>query len=282
MNSLSRRDFLRASAVGAGLAAFQFRAEEQAARLPVSIQLYTLRDLMKGDFDGTLKKVAEIGYPAVEFAGFGRYGSKPQELRALLDGLGMTCSGSHEGFGGVKNNPAGRAEFIQALGGKHLTVPSMPKEFREGGKDGCRRFAEEMNAMGEAVAKAGSVLSYHNHNFEFTKVEDKSLFDWMFEVMDPKLVKLEVDVFWVKKGGLEPVEFIQQNRDRIALLHMKDMAKDNGTFAPVGTGSLDMAGIVAAGKDAGCDWYVVEEDKCREPELEAIATSFGNLKALLG
>jgi len=282
MYSLSRRDFLRTSAIGAGLAALPLGAEESAARLPISIQLYTLRELMKQDFDGTLKKVAEAGYPAVEFAGFGSYGKKPQELRALLDGLGMTCSGSHEGFGGVKNNPAGRAEFIQALGGKHLTVPSLPKEFREGGKDGYRKFAEEMNVMGEAVAKAGSVLSYHNHSFEFAKVEDKSLFDWMLEAMDPKLVKLEVDTYWVKKGGVDPAEFIRPHRDRIALLHMKDMAKDNGTFAPVGTGSMDIAGIVAADKEVGCDWYVVEQDSCREPVLEAVTTSFGNLKALLG
>ena len=83
---------------------------------------------------------------------------------------------------------------VITLGGKHLTVPSLPKEFRDGGKDGYLRFAEKMNAKGDAVAKAGGVLSYHNHSFEFKQVEGKSLFEWMLSELDPKLVKLEVDV----------------------------------------------------------------------------------------
>ncbi|MDX9979308.1 MAG: sugar phosphate isomerase/epimerase [Lentisphaeria bacterium] len=282
MHSLSRREFLRVGALGAGLAALPLRAEGLGAPPPIGLQLYTLRDLMKEDFDGTLKRVAEIGYPAVEFAGFGRYGGKPQELRALLDGLGLVCCGSHEGLGGIERQPAARAEFVQALGGRHLVVPSLPKEFRDGGKDGYRQFGERMNALGEAVAKAGGVLSYHNHAFEFAKDGDKTLFDWMLEAMDPELVKLEVDVFWVKNGGIEPGEFIRRHRERIALLHMKDLAADDGSFAPVGTGTLDMADIAKAGGEAGCDWYIVEQDACRQPPLEAVALSLGNLKALLG
>jgi sugar phosphate isomerase/epimerase len=279
MQSVSRRDFLRVSAIGAGLATLPLHAAEEDKKLPISVQLYTLRDLMKQDFDGTLRQVAELGYPAVEFAGFGPHGSKPKELRAFMDELGITCSGSHEGFGGVKKSPEGRAEFIKTLGGKHLTVPSLPKEFRDGGKDGYQRFAAEMNKMGEAMAKVDCQLSYHNHNFEFKQADGKNLFEWMIAELDPKFVKLEVDVFWVKKGGVEPAEFIKQHSDYIALLHMKDMV--DGKFAPVGTGSLDMKGIVAAGKEAGCDWYVVEQDRCDGSPLESIKTSIGSLTTLL-
>jgi sugar phosphate isomerase/epimerase len=279
MQSVSRRDFLRASAVGAGLAAMPFHAAEEDKKLPISVQLYTLRDLMKKDWAGTVREVAKLGYPAVEFAGFGPYGRKPKELRAFMDELGITCSGSHEGFGGVKKSPEGRAEFIKTLGGKHLTVPSLPKEFREAGKEGFQRFAGEMNKIGEAMAKVGCQLSYHNHNFEFKQADGKSLFEWMIAELDPKFVKLEVDVFWVKKGGVEPAEFIRKNSEYIALLHMKDMA--NGSFAPVGTGSLDMKAIVAAGKEAGCDWYVVEQDRCTGSPLESIKTSLASLKTLL-
>ena len=281
MNPVSRRQFLRAGAVGAGLAAMPFRAAEDGAKLPISIQLYTLRNLMRKDFDGTLKKVAELGYPAVEFAGYGARSGRPKKLRAFLDDLGMVCSGAHEGFGGIQRNATARAEFIQTLGGKHLTVPSLPKEFRNGGKDGYRTFGDKMNALGEACAKAGCTLSYHNHAFEFKQVEGKSLFEWMLGEMDPKLVKLEVDVFWVKKGGVEPADFIEQHNDRIALLHMKGMAKESGRFAPVGTGSMDTAAIVAAGKEAKCDWYVVEQDRCWQPELDAVKISLENLKVLL-
>ena len=282
MISVTRRQFLRAGAVGAGLAAMPFRAAEDAAKPRIGLQLYTLRDPMRRDFDGTLRKVAEMGYPAVEFAGFGGYGRKPQELRAFLDGLGMACCGSHEGFGGVQANPAGRAEFVQALGAKHLTVPSLPKEFRDGGKEGYRSFAAKMNAIGEAVAKAGGVLSYHNHAFEFKQEDGKSLFEWMIAELDPKLVKLEVDVFWVKKGGVDPAAFVRQHKAHVALLHMKDMAKEDGSFAPVGAGTLDLAGVVAAGKEAQCDWYIVEQDRCRQPPLEAVKISLGNLTVLLG
>lgn len=281
MQSLSRREVLRLGALGAGLAAFPLGAEEPVARLPIGLQLYTLRELMREDFTGTLRRVAELGYPAVEFAGFGPFTRKPEELRALLDDLGMVCCGSHEGFGGLERQPAARAEFLRILGSPHLVVPSLPREFREQGKDGYRAFGERMNALGGAVAEAGGVLSYHNHAFEFASAEDQTLFDWMLAEMDPGRVKLEVDVYWVEKGGVNPGTFIRQHRERVALLHMKDIAADDGSFAPVGAGTLDMADIVQAGREAGCDWYIVEQDRCRQPPLEAVAASLGNLKNLL-
>jgi sugar phosphate isomerase/epimerase len=245
----------------------------------VGIQLYTLRDLMQDDYAGTVKKVAQIGYDAVEFAGYGEYSAK--EIKALLDDTGLRCAGTHEGFEKLQNQLDETIEFNLEIGSTYIVCPAMPEEWRNGGADSYLAFGEKLNGIGESVKKSGLQLCYHNHAFEFEKAEDKYLIDHLFESMDADLVKAEVDVYWVAKAGVDPAAFIQRYAGRCPLLHMKDMAEKDGTFAPVGTGVLDFPQIIEAGREAGVVWHIVEQDRTERPALEAIQISLKNMKALL-
>ena len=248
---------------------------------PVGLQLYTLRDLMSKDFAGTVTKVAEIGYDAVEFAGYG--GMSSSEVKKLLDDLGIVCAGTHEGYAGLSGgNLDSTIEFNASIGNGFIVCPSMPGEFRKKGADGFKAFGEKMNGIGKKVNAAGMRLCYHNHSFEFGEAGDGHLIDYLLEATDPDLVGLEVDVYWVKHGGVDPAAFIRSHADRCDMLHMKDMADDeNKSFAPVGTGTLDMTGIIQAGRAVGADWYVVEQDRTKLPPLEAVEISLKNMRSLL-
>lgn len=286
-STLDRRSFLgttaaftAAGAVSALTGMHSVYAASKSKNLPVGLQLYTLRDIMQKDFTGTLKKVAEIGYDAVEFAGYG--GMNAKDLKKLLDDLGLIVSGTHEGFENMEKNPDATIEFNAAIGCPNIVCPAMPGEWRNKGGDGFRTFGERLTAMGKKVKAAGMQFVYHNHNFEFEKDGDTFLIDRLLETADPGVVKLEVDVYWVKYAGVDPVQFISSHASRCGMIHMKDMADDSDrSFAPVGTGVIDLQGIVKAAKAAGVKWFVVEQDRTKQPPLEAVTISLKNMRKLL-
>lgn len=282
---MKRREFAKTlAAAGAALTlpgVSSFGCSSANKEIPVAIQLYTVRSLAKEDWPGAVKKVAEIGYDAVEFAGFG--GLEAKEVKKLVDDLGLLVAGSHEGFQGLANDTQARIDFNLAIGNKNLVVPSMPGEWRKEGEDSIKRFAEEMNKIGEKVNAAGAQLSYHNHAFEFeTKFGDKTMWDVIFGNTEPELVKAELDVAWAKRGGFEPADLIRQHSDRIKMLHMKDaLVEQDFKLTPVGLGTVDIKGTIAAAKETGVEWYIVEQDHCEGPVEEAIAISVKNMKELL-
>ena len=285
-SQVSRREFtkkliLASSTIGlSALAARCSKNEQDQVDFPIGIQLYTVRELTKTDFTGTITKIAKMGYDAVEFAGYGNL-TAPQ-VKALLDDLGLQCAGTHEGFGNLDNNLQERIDFNLAIGNEYIVCPSMPEEWRQNGADGIKAFAEKMNTFGQKIKAAGMQLCYHNHAFEFEKVNDKYIIDHLFEATDHDLVKSELDVYWVVRGGEDPVSFLQNHAGRCPLLHMKDMANDKDkSFAPVGTGTLDMKAIIDMAKKTGAKWFIVEQDRTKLPVLEAIEISLHNLRELL-
>ncbi len=284
-NPITRRDFgkqLMVAGAAATLSAsfLQGCGSRTKSKLPIALQLYTVRDLMKDDFPGTLTQVAKIGYQAVEFAGFG--GLSVQEVKKLLTDLQLECAGSHVGFEQLESGLESTLAFHQEIGCKYVVCPSMPGSLAEKGVEGIREFAAKLNEIGAKLKEAGVQLCYHNHSFEFKMVEDKLLIDHLFAAADPQYVRAEVDVYWVQHGGQDPAAFLRKYAGRCPLLHMKDMTGgEKKTFAPVGTGILDMRGIVRAAKETGAVWYIVEQDRSEEPILQAIATSLKNMKELL-
>lgn len=256
-------------------------AVEAKKPLPVGLQLYTLRDLMQKDFVGTIKKVAEIGYDAVEFAGYG--GMTAKDLKKLLDDCGLICAGTHEGFENLEKNTDQTIAFNAGIGCPNIVVPGMPGEYRDKGAEGFRKFGERLTEIGRKVKAAGMKFAYHNHNFEYVKDGDVYLIDRLFETADPSIVTQEVDVYWVKYAGVDPIQYIKAHAARCSMIHMKDMADDaDRSFAPVGTGVIDLAGIVKASRAAGVEWFVVEQDRTKEPPLDAVTVSLKNMKKLLG
>jgi sugar phosphate isomerase/epimerase len=276
----SRREFGKMSLL-AGALGLTRTGLAQKKKLPIGLQLYTLRDLMKDDFKGTIEKVAKIGYSAVEFAGYGNLTAI--EISKLLNDLGLKCCGSHEGYDNLVTATIDKTiEFNKAIGNTYVVCPSMPGEFREKGADGIKAFADDMNIAGEKIKKAGMHLCYHNHDFEFKMVENKTLYDLLLERADAKLVMMEIDTYWVKYANVDPMALIKRLKGRCPLLHMKDMTKtEPPTFAPVGMGMMDIKGIVKAGRNSGTVWYIVEQDRCQGPALEAVSFSFANLTTIV-
>jgi sugar phosphate isomerase/epimerase len=287
---ISRREFARQIAV-AGSSVVGLNAisqislsaaenKEKGNLSLVGLQLYTVRDLTKKDFAGTLKKVAEIGYDAVEFAGFGDL--KAPEVKQLIAELKLKAAGSHEAIDRLQKEVDQVIEFNKTIGNHYVVCPYLPDPWQKRGSTGFKEFAGLLEAAGEKIKAAGLQLCYHNHNFEFKKEGEKYLLDFLFEACKADIVKAEVDAYWVKFAGLDPVEFLQNQAGRCKLIHMKDMTTDGKkSFAPVGTGLMDFKGIIQTARKTGVDWFIVEQDQTSQPVLEAITISLKNMRQLL-
>jgi sugar phosphate isomerase/epimerase len=165
------------------------------------------------------------------------------------------------------------------VGSKYIVCPYMPDDRRVDG-DAWKRVAEELNGIGETCAKHGLTLCYHNHSFEFEKFNGEYGLDILYGNSDPKYLQAELDLYWVKRGGESPVEYVEKYANRLPLLHIKDMANDaEQSFAEFGNGILDWDAILPAAEKAGAQWYIVEQDVCKRPCLESVEISFKNLQA---
>jgi len=243
----------------------------------IALQLYSVRDLAQQDMLGTLRRVGAVGYPAVEFAGYG--GVPTAEIRALLDSLGMKTAGVHVPLADLQSNPKQVFADLYTLGCEYAVVPWVGEEYR-GSDAGVQQLASTLNDLGALCHAEGLQLAYHNHNFEFAAGEGPTMWDRLTAATDPNLVALELDIYWAAFAGADPLALIDRYASRLALLHLKDMTADaTRAYAPVGTGTLPWPEILAAGAAAGVKWYVVEQDKSSDP-LADTALSLRNLEQL--
>ena len=225
----------------------------------VALQLYTMREQAAEDLAGTLARVAEIGYTAVEFAGF--YGHAATDVRGMLDANGLRAVAAHVPITDFEGRFDGVVEDMKTLGCNWAIVPFLPPELR--GADRLDELAEKFGAWGQQVADAGMRFAYHNHDFEFAEKfpNGEPLFHELIERTAPGIVSFELDAYWVVRGGYDPVDVLTDHADRISLLHLKDANKDDPTDdAPFGDGSLDWTAILAASRAAGIEYYIVEQD----------------------
>jgi sugar phosphate isomerase/epimerase len=250
------------------------------AKIPVAVQLYSVRDLTAKDFAGTVKEIARIGYAGVELAGFGNL-KTPQEAKKALDDAGLKVCGNHVGFESLESNLNAVLDGNEILGNKMIVCPSLP-EARRKDAAGWKQVAASLNNIGAACQKRGFELAYHNHAFEFARFEGQTGMDILFGNTDPNLVKAELDLFWVKFADVDPAAYTKQLGKRVALLHMKDMAAGaEKKFAPVGTGIVDFRAVLTAAAQLPIKAYIVEQDNTYgQPPMQAVATSFANLKKL--
>jgi sugar phosphate isomerase/epimerase len=249
------------------------------SKLPISVQLYTVRSLMQKDFAGTIKEVAKIGYKAVELAGFGPH--SPAEVKKICADAGVAISGAHVGIEAMEKDVNKALDEQATLGNTNVIVPYLGNEYRT--IDGYRKAAASMNKIAAECQKRGMELAYHNHSFEFDKLDGgQTGFDILYNNSDPKLVKAELDVYWLKHGGQDPVAIINRFGPRTLILHLKDMAAGpERKFAPVGEGILDFNAILDAAANNGVKYGAVEQDDTYGVNpLDAIKTSFTNLQKL--
>jgi sugar phosphate isomerase/epimerase len=249
------------------------------AKLGIAAQLYTARDLLAKDYAGTLQQVAKIGYRNIEMAGYGNLKTAKEVAKVHADN-GIKVIGNHVGVDALEKDPNSVFDDNEAVGNKRLIIPWLAEEKRKTADD-WKAFAQTMTKLAQVCVKRGFVFGYHNHSFEFQKFDGKAGFDIFWEAADPA-VKSELDVYWVKHGGQDPVAYINKLGSRVVLLHLKDMAAGpEQRFAPVGSGILDFPAIIAAAEKVGTSFGIVEQDNCYGiSPIEAMKTSFENLKKI--
>ena len=243
----------------------------------ISLQLYTVREHTAKDMVGTLRSLAEMGYTAVEFAGYG--GLSPEDLRPVLDDLGLRASGAHVPLGSWEADPEGVVADMHALGSAHAVVPIVPPERRDAAS--VARLAEDFDRWGDLCCSGGLTFSYHNHAFEFAPFSDgTTMWEVLVRETDPNLVHLELDLYWVRYGGADPESVLRDLGERVSLVHLKDMAADERrSDLPVGEGTMPWPRLLQAADDAGVEWFVAEQDNPRD-ELEDARTSLRHLQGL--
>lgn len=244
------------------------------SKIPVGIQLYTLREDCAKDFRATIRAVAEIGYQGVELAG--ETGLSIKETKMLLEENNLEVAGSHHAIDQLQGDLDQVIEYNLRIGNSRIVCPYLPQEFQDKGAEGYRAAARILDEAGARLRRDGLSLSYHNHSFEFGGKENGQYFlDLLLALASPENLLAELDTYWVRHGGESPVEYINRYAGRVDLLHIKDMAGDpNRSFAEVGSGILDWDGIFTAAEKAGVKWLLVEQDTCPGPPIQSARKSF--------
>lgn len=255
-------------------------ADETNTKTQIAVQLYTVRDLTDKDFAGAVKQVAEIGYRNVELAGYGS-AKDAKTARAALDAAGLKAVSGHYGIDLLTKNIEQVADDAEALGMDMVVCPFLPENLRKEAKN-YEEVAKLLNAAGNVLHQKGVELLYHNHAFEFAKFGDKTGLDIIFDNTEHHLLKAEIDIYWVKRAGEDPLKWMEKFGERTRMLHLKDMAAGaDSKFAPVGTGVIDFKAILAAADRYGVRYGAVEQDNTYDVKpLDAIRASFENLKKL--
>ncbi len=239
----------------------------------IGLQLYTVRKMMQRDVVATLSAVSAIGYREVEFAGL--FGRTPVAMRKILDSNHLVAPSSHVSLQEIRDDWARTLDGAVALGQKFIVCPWIDQQERT--PDGMERVARDFNTAGEAALKAGLQFAYHNHEFDFRLVNGAMPYATILAKTDPKLVKLELDLFWVVQGGQDPLAYLEKYPGRFPLVHVKDRTAD-GKMADVGQGVIDFRKIFAkAGK--GIEHYFVEHDEPASP-LDDARISYEYLRNL--
>ena len=234
---------------------------------PVAIQVYSVREDAKADLRATLAKIKEMGYDGVEFAGL--YGHTAEEVKAMCAEVGLVPVSAHVPYLDMVKDPEGVLGTYAAIGCKYVAIPHLNEELRPG----TEKFPEVMKniaMLGKVANRLGLTLLYHNHDFEFIKINGKYGLDTLYETVPADLLKTELDVCWVKVGGEEPAAYIKKYSGRAPVVHLKDFYGEKSEsmyeligfeFRPLGKGLQNFPPILEAAKEAGTEWVVVEQDR---------------------
>jgi sugar phosphate isomerase/epimerase len=248
-------------------------------RMGIGLQMYTLRDVTATDFEGTLRKVAAMGYEGVEFAGYG--GIEAESLRDLLQELKLTAIGSHISLQALDTNLENEIAFLKTIGANYAICPWLPLEERD--SESWRGHLVKFEQFGKRFREEGITFAYHNHDFEFeVEIDGEIVFDALYARIAPEHLQVEMDIGWVQYSGKDPLAYIKKYTDRLPLLHLKDFrAGEKGKgidTVELGRGDLPLVPIIGAASEANVEWLIVEQDTCANPPLESVAESMEWLK----
>ena len=240
------------------------------------LQLYTVRDLLRADMNGTLRSIAEIGYREVELAGFAAGSARLMQER--LKHYRLNAPSMHTSYGRLRGDFDAVLEDARSLEATFIVCPWIDAEQRQTADD-WKAVCQTLNTVGKVARGHGLSLAYHNHDVEFVPfAAGTTPFDLMLRQTDPRDVKVELDIYWAAKAGIDPVRCLKENAGRIALVHLKDMAAD-GAITELGAGVLPMEQIIRSALSVGVAHLFVEQDDPPDP-LRSIGTSLHFLKRL--
>jgi sugar phosphate isomerase/epimerase len=246
----------------------------------VAAQLYTLRDFLKtpDDIARTLPKVAALGYRAVQLSALGPI--DPRELKQILDRAGLTVCATHVGYERLRDDLDAVVEEHRILGCRYVAIGGLPQEYRNA--DGYHRFAREASEVARRMKERGLTFGYHNHSFELEKFDGKTGLEILYSESDPAAFTAEIDTYWIQHGGGDPAWWVRRVAGRSPLVHLKDMVMRGRAqlMAEVGEGNLNWPAILQACREAGVEWYIVEQDTCQRDPFESLGISLRNLQAM--
>lgn len=287
MNDVSRRSFLKAAgAAGAAMALNNQFLSAQVKHVPVGLQLYSVRELLPKDFDGTLHQLSAVGIKEVEAAGY--YKKTAAEFRHSMDAAGLRCVSTHHALMELKPKLDEWIEYGHNLGLEYIIcswagVHRDPTHKGEMTLDDWRYAADEFNKIGEKVKAAGMTFGYHNHFVEFKTEGDVVFYDELLKRTDPKLVVFEMDCGWVVVGGHNPVEYLSKTPERFPLLHVKDFVKQpDGKFKNVvmGRGIIDYKPILQAA--TGLKHYFIEQEEFQGEPFANLRDDVEYMRKIMG
>lgn len=290
---MKRRTFIGTSVAATLAAKASFAGGMPKMVRPIGVQLYTVRDAMKSDFEGTIDKVAATGYKEVEFAGY--FDKSPKDIRAILDKNGLAAPSCHVPYSTLENSWPQALEAAGVIGHKMIVNPWIEVAQRNS-SDGWKKAAELFNKCGESAKKAGIQFAYHNHTFEFqqaTGLDGKLPYDYLLANCDKDLVKMELDLCWITVAGKDPIKYFNENPGRFPAVHVKDIKqlpkpedapttgpdRQMGFLTDVGSGVIPWKNIFANSGKAGIQHYFVEQDNPSDP-FASIKNSYDFLSKL--
>jgi sugar phosphate isomerase/epimerase len=284
MTMYSRRQFVTTSILAtAALSTPRWVFGASSKSIPISLQLYSVRDDCAKDFDAALERVAKMGFAGVEFAGYHKYQGKAKELRQKLDSLNLKCAATHIGTASLKGDSLKQTiEFHQILGCKFLMVPG-DGDFTKPDKN--KALAETFNQIAEALKPFDMYCGYHNHTHEFDEFEGKTYWDWFAE-RTSKDVVLQQDCGWTAAAGYNPADYIKKYPGRTKVTHFKPavVGNDPSKKPILGEDSVDWKSVLIACREyGGTEWITLEQELYPDGKspMECTELSFAGLKKLL-
>jgi sugar phosphate isomerase/epimerase len=285
-NPVNRRDFLRLGAAAGAIALARPSSllAQDKKHIPIGLQLYSVRDVLGKDFEGTLKQVAELGFEGVEFAGYGKYGKDPEGLRKLLDELKLKAAGTHIGAGSFAGDALKKTiDFHKTIGCKFLIVPGDGRYTKSDASN--KEYAEFMTKAAEALKPEGLFTGHHNHTGEFAieKESGKSYFD-LFAERTSKDVVIQQDMGHTMAANVDPIAIVKKYSGRVRTTHIKNRpAKASGKKPFVGEDNFDWKAYCTACYENGTEWFTLEQEEYPDGKssMECTKISLEGLKAVL-
>ncbi|MDQ3392515.1 MAG: sugar phosphate isomerase/epimerase [Bacteroidota bacterium] len=262
---------------------------------PIGLQLYSIRDVLEQDINGNLQKLGGMGYKEVESYPGAKghyYGLSPEEFSKMVKGAGMELISSHVGSGNpnaesVDWRQANLSQGFQAFadqaaktGQQFLTCSFLSDSYRQN-EDDLKKAVDLFDKSGQICKNAGMQFAYHNHDFEFEKIGDVVILDYLIENTDPTLVKFELDMYWVERAGQSIQDYLRKYPNRFSLGHVKDMSKEDGSKnAVIGEGSINYKEVLAVAKENGMKHFFVEQETYTMSSMDSMKKSIEYLADL--